>query len=691
MFKQAWRMKKLLVMAFLWAVVCRGADHPRLIFTDARVAKLKGDPATVSNAAALAEAGALDAQCLAYRVTGERKYADKVRELIMKDCRPPKEGEAAQPWPWGLGGAHKCYDVALGYDSIYDALTGEERATIRTALLERGIEPFLGEWVLGGTRTTALDAMGHNFWASCVALPGVAVLAIMDEEPRAKAWLEKVVQATDAWFTYPGSLLDHKPANFDDGAFYESVNYMNYSLSMVLTFRLAWENAMGAKLPPNPMLDRCSDFFIHACYPNNEKMLSVNFGDSGPHASGNLAVAMLWANGIRKPRDLWYLKLTDGAGTKEAMNSMSPMGLVYYPPAEELATAPAEPDLPHSVLYRENGWAMMRDAWTTNATMLAVKSGFTWNHAHSDAGSFILFHRGQNLLIDSGNCWYPHPQYDEYYRQSKAHSVVLFNGEGQPSEDPWLGSSLPGSVQHMVDAGGLKYVLADATGPTARHFSRNYRHFLWIGDVILVLDDLRAFDYGTFEWLLHVDGEAKRDGLDLKVQLGDAKVAVRPLFPERFAEGFVHDAPERMRLVEKMGLKDHQHTNPVPYYAMVPPGKAQQLKFITAILLDPDHPPMIERLESLDMQGVRIERDGVRTEVYLNLLSDGRRRHKNANLAVDGWETDANLLAVTSENGKPSRCFVAHGSYLRREGNILFDSFSKAFAVVQDGNVEIYP
>ena len=28
-----------------------------------------------------------------------------------------------------------------------------------------------------------------------------------------------------------------------------------------------------------------------------------------------------------------------------------------------------------------------------DATLVAIKSGFTWNHAHADAGSFVLFHK----------------------------------------------------------------------------------------------------------------------------------------------------------------------------------------------------------------------------------------------------------------------------------------------------------
>jgi|GEM_PF-2235574 len=57
-------------------------------------------------------------------------------------------------------------------------------------------------------------------------------------------------------------------------------------------------------------------------------------------------------------------------------------------------------------LYSDIGWASLRSSWNRNATLLGVKSGYTWNHAHADAGSFVLFHEGENILIDSGKCSY---------------------------------------------------------------------------------------------------------------------------------------------------------------------------------------------------------------------------------------------------------------------------------------------
>jgi len=681
----------LMLSIGLTATASTPLPHPRLLFSDNQIAKLK-TPAAQAQVIKLATGGSMEALCLAYRVTGDKQYAEKVRDKLLKECRVPEKAATPYRWDAGLGGAHKCFNVALGYDSIYDFLSPDERKNISSALVRYGIEPMLNDWLNGEHRIHALDTMGHNWWSACVFLPGVAALAVMDEEPRAKIWLDHIARGSVEWFNYAGSVLENKPANFDSaGAFYESVGYMNYGLSQYLIFRLTWANTFGQPLPDIALLDKLGDFFLNVSYPNSGAIMSLNFGDSSLHADGSQPLVWLWANGIRKPRYLWYLKQTQNSSFREGMGKNTPFGLVYFPSDAELAKAPTEPDLPKSSIYHDMGWVTMRNSWKANATMLGVKSGFTWNHAHADAGSFILFHRGENFLIDSGNCWYPRPQYDEYYRQSKAHNVILFNGEGENPEDTYYGSKFPGTVEHLVDAGDLKYVLADATGPVSQNFIRNYRHFLWLGNVILIIDDLKTFRNGQFEWLLHFGGKAECKGLDLNIQCGNAQIAVRPLFPETLSAGFAHDQPEKMRMTEKSGLKDHEQNTAVPYYAFVPPGQARVMKFITAIILDPAHPPLIERLEGKNMIGVRIQQDNVVTNVYLNLLADGRYRHRNAVNTLGGWDTDAYLLVATSSNDNPFRYFVADGSFLRRNGTVLLDSLTKVFAILENGKTIIYP
>jgi hypothetical protein len=560
-------------------------------------------------------------------------------------------------------------------------------------LVEKGIDQILRDWVTGDRRIHALDTMGHNWWSVAVFSAGSAAIAVLDEEPRARDWLMRIHDGAIEFLTYAGSALETKPANFDrNGGFYESVNYADLAISEFLRFRLTWNNAFRSPAPPTtPVAEKFGDYFIQVSYPEKDRVASVFFGDGNLTASGRRSVALAWANGFRSPHDLWYLRqfvASDGPGRR-----VSAFDLVYGPTAAEFASAPATPDLPNSVLFPDMGWATLRSSWEKNATLLGVKSGFTWNHAHADAGSFVLFHGGEYLLVDGGGTpSYGLPEYDSYYRQSQAHNVVLFNGAAQFPEDTYFGSQFPGTVSHLIDTGDLKYVLADATGPTAWRFVRNFRQFLWIGDVILVIDDVKSREPGQFEWLLHVGGKVAKKNLDLEVAGDNARVLVRPLFPQPFPgdAGLPTDYPERMRLVKKTGFKDHDVKTTETYYSFVPPELARRTKFVVAITLvteaNRDRLPQIERLQTTELNGVRIRQNGTVTDVYLNRLADGSIRHRNANANLYGWETDAYLTALTfPENANTtdpdaaSRIFIADGSYLRRDGKVVLDSLSKVF------------
>ncbi len=407
---------------------------------------------------------------LAYRMTGEPRYAEKLRNaLIHYGSYERWAGDAHHDPPWHseLNTARFCFAYAVGYDSIHDFLSEDERATIRQSMIRLGILPTLNDWILPQQRIHALDSMGHNWWSVCVSMAGLASLALLGDDPRAEQWVHEVTDGFPEFFAYDGNVLQNKCGNFDrDGAFYESVSYANYALSEYLLFRLAYQNCRPDAPPPEiPLLRSVGDFFVQTCYPRSASTLSVNFGDSSLGASGARSVRLLVANGFDKPEYRWYLHRTD-SGLED------PIGLVYHAGDYDLDAAP---ELPTSVIYPDIGWVVMRSSWEDDATLVAVKSGYAWNHAHPDAGSFLLFHAGEPLIIDSGTCSYSRREYTSYYRQSRAHNVVLFNGQAEPPENCGngdRGTPTPGGVHRLLDAAGLKYVLADATGPTAWRFAQ---------------------------------------------------------------------------------------------------------------------------------------------------------------------------------------------------------------------------
>jgi len=619
---------------------------------------------------------------LAYQMTGEKRYAEKLRDaLIHYSSLSRWAGDAHHDPPWHseLNTAKFCYGYAVGYDSIYDFLSDDERKTVAEAMIRLGILPTLDDWVLGKKRIHALDSMGHNWWSVCVSMAGLAALSIVGDHPQAEAWANRVSDVFPEWFYYQGNVLQNKPANFDTkGAFYESIGYADYALSEYLLFRLAYSNVFGKSAAPDiPLLDDAGDFFIHSCYPASDSLMSVNFGDSSLRKNGARTIRLLLANGYDKPEYHWYLTRTD-----RGLNN--PVGLLY----DNMQTVESvHNDFTQSMLYPDIGWAVLRSSWRDNATMLAIKSGFAWNHAHPDAGSFILFHHGVPLIIDSGNCSYSRREYTSYYRHSKAHNVILTDGHAQNPEDCGngdRGTVTPGRVPRLMDAAGLKYVFADATGPTSWKFSRNYRHFLWLGDVILIFDDVRTHEKGQLEWLLHYQDKAEKQDGRMLLSNGEARALVIPLFPEE------------IQVVEKKGLEDHRPDNEVAYLAFTPERPARDAKFITAVFpLDPgsEKPAVhVKRLKANEAIGVHVSQGNMVTDIYLNLRADGRKMHRNSCNVIDGWDTDAYIFAVTrpkdADGNNPDsavRYFVACGSYLRKNGKVVLDSLSKVDAVFVPG------
>lgn len=610
---------------------------------------------------------------LAWRVTGEERYARALRAAVMRCADYPEwtmtnTGGRTPPWRGDLWTAVFTVGSAAAREALGDYLAPAEHVQLGRRLIELGVEPLLADWVLPGSRIHALDSMGHNWWCVCTAGAGVGALAVLAEQPHARGWVADVDAALAGFFDYRGQVLHNKPANFDPaGAFYEGVNYTDYTLAEYLTYRLARTQRLPAEPPaPEPVLEGIPAFFWHASYPTSAGLRSLDFGDSRMTDDGRRAMRLLRLHGCAPALAASYLERVDPA-------TSDPLALLYPAPGDGAAVAP----LPTAVVYPATGWAMLRSSWADDATLLGVRCGPTWNHAHADAGSFVLWHAGRPLLIDSGMCAYARPEYTDYYRQSRAHNVVLFAGQGEPTEHVHdRGAKFPGRLETLIDGAGLKYLFADATGPMARYFSRNYRHWLWLEGVILVFDDLRAHEPGRCDWLLHHAGEARRDGNKIELVNGPATARVTLLHPADFT------------VREEVGLAPNEPDVSRTFLALSAREATRDQKFIVAVV--PGGGPAEPELTTLDrpgVLGVRVRTPEWVTDVFLNLGADGSRMHLNSNLVVDGWETDAYLVAFTrraSEAGatvaNTTRYFVAAASYLRRDGQTVLASFSKVTA-----------
>lgn len=707
-------MKRIVLVVGVICWMCIGyaqkVKHPSLLYTPERISQVKQRMQHEPQLAAAWEdikqtadkelkgksLNKADYLSLAYLMTGDKRYSDKLKEILLDVIKSKTWGSsemlARRPaWHADLGVAHKSYLSAIAYDAVYNDLSTTEKKRIAEGLYRLGVEPSLGDWLLEPTRIHSLNSMGHNWWTSCVCMGGILALSLQNELEDAKEGAQAVYDYLPEWFLFAGDVLQQKAKTFDEaGGMYESLNYANFGIQEALQFWVVWKNMHpSASLPDVPQLKDLSSFFAYVSYPRTGILYNINFGDSHKNVAAESSLMLLYALGIQDKNMLWYISQVESGQHRDGYFLNRPMGFLYTP---SLKSAPEVPDLKQSQLFADFGWATMRNSWKKDATMLAVKSGHTWNHSHADANSFILFHKGVDIIKDAGNCWYPNPAYRNYFFQSQAHNVVLFNGQGQSREQQYHGSTLRGYLHHLLDGGNVKYVLANGTGPVSDHFSRNFRHFLWMDNVVYIIDDLKTHESGEFEWLWHPGGEWKKRGADVTITSGESSVVVRPLYPRLLAlSDFVHDYPDDLYWEEITApTEDLKATE--TYYSLHLPGKFNQIKGLTAVILKDSITqkdlPVMERREGKDWIGLRIAYKGKVTDLYINQLADGRLMHSNSWIEADGWTTDAYMFAVTYAEGtdpaETKDIFMAYGSALRRNDVSYFASMSKLFFIRKD-------
>jgi oligo-alginate lyase len=608
---------------------------------------------------------------LLYHLTGDARYAEKLRAGMLYYTKygrwaGPELIERRPPWHSELDTTTFSFGYACGYDALRGWLTEADRKTIAEGLVRLGVIPTLEDWILPGARVHSLDSMGHNWWGVCVTGAGLSALALLGDDERAQGWIDAVDAGFTQWFTYQGNVLQNRMATFErSGPSYEGVGYTNYGAGEYLQYRLAWMNTFperqAAHLEP---LEGLAEFYLQTLYPASAGFYSVNFEDASLHGDVTETILLLAACGLGTPDGARYLRhvQTHPKGTLLDLLRQHPL------PA-------ADGEAPLTKIYPHMGWALMRDSWADDATLMAMKSGYTWNHAHADAGSFMIFHKGVPLIIDSGTCSYSRPEYTGYYKQSRAHNVILFNGEGQPATDNGYGCKFRGHTHSLVDGLGLKYVYADATGPMAQWYMRNYRNWLWSGDTIVVMDDVWTRTEGKLDWLLHFDGDyaATADG-NVTLKNGASAAQVEFLYP-----AVTHR--------EETGLAEHDPDKKIPYLAFSPASQARFQRFVVAISLNPDAAPKYEFLQGFNYIGVRATTANGVDETYLNVRAIEGSIAQSSAVTIGEWVTDAYILSVSrpAAGAAPTRYFVSDGSYLRRGERSLIESLWKVTACWSSG------
>jgi hypothetical protein len=227
-----------------------------------------------------------------------------------------------------------------------------------------------------------------------------------------------------------------------DGVYFEQSSYYHRYTADFYTHFLLLARANGDEevLPNSPLLeDKLSALLDHLMYITRPDGTTPFFGDDD---GGRLAVL-----DERAPND-FRAALASGAAifaredykyvarevSEETLWLLGGDGLRAF---DQLA---AQPPAQTSRAFKDGGYYVMRDGWTSEANYLLIDCGphgiYNCGHAHADALAYEVAARGRTLLIDPGTYTYTGAMHlrDEF-RSSMAHNVLIVDNESSSVTD----------------------------------------------------------------------------------------------------------------------------------------------------------------------------------------------------------------------------------------------------------------
>jgi len=452
---------------------------------------------------------------LAYRWTGEEKYAGKAVDNMLTVC-------AFKDWNPShfLDTAEMAHAVGLGYDWLYSYMDAGTREKIKAGLIKNGLEPGLTAYKKSGWVRSE-----HNWNQVCNGGLIVGSLAIAESDPR---YAGQVVAA--AVRSLPRALKSYGP----DGAWGEGPGYWSYATHYTAYGLAALQSSLGNDfgLLQIEGLAQAGDFPIYTAGPTGHYL---NLADVGEKSSRRTLPCLFWlARTFDKP---FYV------GDERAMlakHRASPQHVVWYMPEPE-GKLPAR-DLDR-YFRGPVEVAVFRSTWDDpEALWVGVKAGYNQvNHGHLDLGNFELDALGVRWVRDLGADNYNFPGYWDgkrggrrwsYYRlNSKSHSVPLLGGKNQ---DPMATSRFIKFESKKSSA----FALIDLTSAYEKFAKKVTRSVAMLDGrkAVLVQDEFEIKKPCELVWAMTTDAEISLEkGLIARLTIDGKELVAEALSPSNAA------------------------------------------------------------------------------------------------------------------------------------------------------------
>jgi hypothetical protein len=395
---------------------------------------------------------------LCYALTGEKRYADSVRRLLLDYARDfqtqrPKSDLKLQPewgaWePWGVH--------AWAYDLTYDTFSPEERRRVEGWLREGCRMVIQGE-KLWTTTPNLVFGKHHNV--------GLAGFCLGDKE-----LIDWGLNDPGAHGPRKGGFYQVMGAMIEDGHFWAEapIYALHYDVHGMLALAEAALHYDGTDLyhyvskKSGASIKSIVDGYLLMGYPLERTGIGrgsirmatfadgstsytprgelfetflINPLDNVPCFSGELEIAY---KRYKDPGYAWLLSLNPKRDANVSYGRAT-WGYVALTHGEPLPEKPSPPPAPGGV-YSGLGFALLRadqspDYWTSGGLAAVVMLGKWLSHGHSDDYSLILHGKGRLLYPDLNVIQYE-PSYLNWSRDGNAHSTLLVDHQS-PSHGPF--------------------------------------------------------------------------------------------------------------------------------------------------------------------------------------------------------------------------------------------------------------
>jgi hypothetical protein len=460
---------------------------------------------------------------LAWRWTGDAKYAQKAKENLLAVCAFPDWNPSHF-----LDTAEMSHAVGVGYDWLFSSLNEEEREEIKSGLIKHGMKPGMAAYNKDAWWITS----GFNWNQVCNSGLLTGALAIAETAPEyAKFIIPRAVKSL------PIALASYGP----DGVWMEGPGYWHYATRYTAYGLAAMNSALGKDFDLSK-IEGLSITGLFPLYTTGPTGLYLNYADSGENSRRGPMPCMFW---LAKIYDNAFI--SDAEHALLEGNKAHPEHVIWYIPPSGIKRSPLDLD---RYFRSPVEIAVFRSSWEDpNALFVGVKAGYNQvNHGHLDLGNFEIDALGMRWVRDLGSDNYNLPGYWDkekggkrwiYYRlNSQSHSIPMLGGRDQDEE----------AVAKFIKTGNPSspFVVIDSSTAYPEFALNALRGVAVIEDrrAVLVQDEFDIKDSCDMAWGLTTDAEIRiGEKGTAELSIKEKRFMARILSPE--GSDFIIESAER--------------------------------------------------------------------------------------------------------------------------------------------------